>query len=489
MAESAEFRFEESFASDHEVDIIANTDMTGIVWFRRDLRLKANPAWAEATRTHKEIVGLFVIDPRVMSVAGPLRQAVLVHHLHSLDAAMREYGGRLTIVTADAKGGPEAVATVVREVVADTEAVAVYANRDAAPYASRRDDFVRRTLPVPLVVHEGNTVHPPGQILTRKGTLSRVFSPYYNAWAKAPLLPVGAAGNGRVVTSGLTEGLPTRNAEHAPDWLTDVGPDAASRRLTSWLERVDDYPTTRDLPAVAGTSRLSIDLKFGSLSPQTVVEVVNGSGSSIARQSFVRQLAWRDWWFHLLLDQPSLPSRAIRPAYDRVQWRNDPREFDAWRDGRTGFPIVDAGMRQLAETGLMHNRVRMITGSFLVKDLLIDWRWGERHFRRLLLDADLAQNVGNWQWVAGTGPDAAPYFRIFNPLVQAITFDPEGDYVRRWVPELAGIPARAIHQPMSLGPPELASFGVVIGENYPAPIVDHAEARQHTLVAYRRALD
>ncbi len=461
--------------------------MIGLVWFRRDLRLEANPAWAEATRSHDEVVGLFVVDRELMAAAGPGRRAVLVDHLRALDEALGAHGGRLTVITAGPDAGPEGAADAVRRVVADTEAAAVHVNRDAAPYATRRDDAVSRALPVPFIVHEGNTVHPPGRVLTGKGTLSRVFTPFHKAWDRVPLAPVLEAGAARIVVSGLSEGLPNREPDLAVGWLGNSGPDAAWRRLTDWLERVDDYPATRDLPAIDGTSNLSVDLKFGALSPQTVVEVVS-SGTSSGRQSFVRQLAWRDWWFHMLLDNPSLPGRAVKPEYDCVRWRNDPAEYDAWRAGRTGFPIVDAGMRQLAETGLMHNRVRMITGSFLVKDLLIDWRWGERHFRRQLLDADLAQNVGNWQWVAGTGPDASPYFRIFNPLTQARTFDPQGDYVRRWVPELAALPGRSIHHPTSLGPLELAAAGIVIGANYPAPIVDHAQARQRTLAAYKLAL-
>ncbi len=462
--------------------------MTSLVWFRRDLRLEANPAWAAATRAHDEVVALFVIDPVLMATAGPRRRAVLVDHLRALDDALSEHGGRLTVVTVEPDGGPEAAAQTVRRVVAEIEAAEVHVNRDASPYATRRDEATRRALPVPFVVHEGNTVHPPGRVLTGKGTLSRVFTPFYRAWDKEPLTQTANVRGGRVVTSGRSEGLPVREPDLAPGWRADAGPDAAWRRLTEWLERVDDYPTTRDLPAVDGTSNLSVDLKFGSLSPQTVVEVVNGSGSGPERQSFVRQLAWRDWWFHMLVDNPSLPSHAVKPEYDRVRWRNDPAEFDAWRSGHTGFPIVDAGMRQLAQTGLMHNRVRMIAGSFLVKDLLIDWRWGERHFRRDLLDADLAQNVGNWQWVAGTGPDASPYFRIFNPLTQALTFDPQGDYVRRWVPELAALSGKSIHHPTSLGPLELAATGIVIGQTYPPPLVDHAEARQRTLAAYKLAL-
>ena len=203
------------------------------------------------------------------------------------------------------------------------------------------------------------------------------------------------------------------------------------------------------------------------------------------KRSFVN---WRDWWAHTLALRPDLPDVALKPAYDNIAWRDDPDGFERWCTGRTGYPIVDAGMRQLTTTGWMHNRVRMICASFLVKDLLIDWRRGERFFRHHLVDADIAQNAGNWQWVAGTGPDAAPYFRIFNPTSQSQKFDPDGEYIRRWVPELADVPESMIHQPSAVDAGRLAEFGLVLGEAYPSPVVDHAEARARALDTYKRAL-
>jgi len=211
-----------------------------------------------------------------------------------------------------------------------------------------------------------------------------------------------------------------------------------------------------------------------------------GDGSE-GRRAFVRQLAWREFYAGVLVAFPETVRRALRPEFDRVVWRDDPEGLAAWQEGRTGYPIVDAGMRQLRSTGWMHNRVRMITASFLVKDLLVDWRLGERWFRRLLVDADLAQNVGNWQWVAGTGADAAPYFRVFNPVTQSRRFDPDGDYLRRWVPELAGLTGDAIHAPWTAGPLDLAAAGVILGDTYPAPIVDHAAARDRVIAAFEAA--
>ena len=241
----------------------------------------------------------------------------------------------------------------------------------------------------------------------------------------------------------------------------------------------------RDLPAIDGTSVLSADLHFGTLAPRTVVTTIGTS--TRGRAAFVRQLAWRDWYAHLLWEFPSLVDRSMRPELDRIRWENDPADIAAWQEGRTGYPLIDAGMRQLATTGWMHNRVRMATASFLVKDLLVDWRIGERWFRRLLVDADLAQNAGNWQWVAGTGPDAAPYFRVFNPVLQSEKFDPDAAYIRAFVPELAGIAAPWVHRPWTAPPETLASGGVTLGTTYPYPIVDHRFARGRTISAYAEA--
>ena len=251
-------------------------------------------------------------------------------------------------------------------------------------------------------------------------------------------------------------------------------------------------PTTSPATRSSGTSPPSTArrnsrsrCKTGTLGPTTAARVAAGAGPT--GDVWVRQLCWRDWYAHLLAEQPALVDHAQRPEYDRIEWRDDPDGLAAWQEGRTGVPIVDAGMRQLASTGWMHNRVRMITASFLVKDLLIDWRHGERHFRRLLADGDVPQNVGNWQWVAGTGPDAAPYFRVFNPTRQSRKFDPDGEYLRRWVPELADLDDRSIHEPSTLGPLELAAAGVTLGDQYPEPLVDHKLARDRAVAAYQDA--
>ncbi|MGI9615313.1 MAG: cryptochrome/photolyase family protein [Acidimicrobiales bacterium] len=448
------------------------SDGRGVVWFRRDLRLDDNPAWSAATAAHDEVVALFVVEPELLRSAGEHRRNLLLANLGALDDELAGLGGGLVVRT-----GPAAVA--VDRLVGEVGASRLYLNDDVTPFSMRRDQEALDELSIPVERFHGSLVHEPGAVLTKKGTLSQVFTPFYKRWVETPIVPWPKAGVARPVTVD-SDRLPTGGQPvQAP------GANGAWERLDRWLDRVDAYQDTRDLPAIDGTSSLSADLKFGTISPRAVLDAV-GSASA-GRSAFVRQLAWRDWWAQTLGQHPDLADRSLRADYDRIDWHRDEEGFTAWCAGQTGFPIVDAGMRQLVATGWMHNRVRMITASFLVKDLLIDWRRGERFFRHHLIDADVAQNAGNWQWVAGTGPDAAPYFRVFNPTSQGRKFDPTGDYVRRWVPELASLPARWVHEPSGCAPLDLAAVGVILGDTFPAPLVDHATAREGALSAYKAA--
>ena len=449
---------------------------TAIVWFRRDLRLDDNPAWAAATADHERVLPLFVLDRRLLDRAGPFRRAAMLGAITGLDTALRDLDGRLHLVDGDPS-------EVVPSVVDAVGAHAVYLNRDVTPYATHRDQAVEAALTVPVHESWGNSVQAPGSICTADGTVPRVFSAFYRRWQQAPFPPEAVPGDAQLITLDGSAEIP-RTDDPATDHTTSAA-DADDRLHTFIEDRLAEYPTDRDLPAILGTSRLSIDLKTGTLAAATARRVAIAAGPIGA--PFVRQLAWRDWVAHLLHETPGLVDSAQRPEYSAIGWRNDPDEIAAWKAGMTGFPIVDAGMRELAATGYMHNRVRMITASFLVKDLLVDWRVGERHFRHLLADGDVPQNVGNWQWVAGTGPDAAPYFRVFNPTLQSAKFDPEGAYLRRWVPETAGLDDRAIHEPSKLGPLELAAAGITLDVDYPAPIVDHAAARLRAIDAYKAA--
>ncbi len=447
---------------------------TALVWFRNDLRTELNPAFLRATETHDDVIAAVVLDQHMLATAGPYRRSMWLASVAALHDDLSDSGGGLTVVA----GPPfEAIPKLVAQTGADT----IYVNHSVSAFARTRDDAVEAAAGVPMVRSWGTLVTEPGAVLTQKGTLSRVFTPFSKKWLTTPLPDLPAGGSGRVGFIETGVALPEYDPPPIP-----AGTAAAYRALADWLALVDDYEHTRDLPAIAGTSMLSAHLRMGSISPRAVLDQVGGATEG--RAAFTRQLAWRDWYAHLLVEMPHMASRAVRPEYDAIAWLDDPEGLEAWKVGRTGYPIVDAGMRQLAETGWMHNRVRMIVGSFLVKDLLIDWREGERWFRRMLIDGEPSQNAGNWQWVAGTGTDAAPYFRIFNPISQSKKFDATGTYIRRWVPELAGLDDKVIHAPWESGPLDLAAAGVILGDTYPAPIIDHAFARDRTLTAYKRAL-
>jgi deoxyribodipyrimidine photo-lyase len=444
-----------------------------IVWFRRDLRLNDNPAWASASEMADRVTALYVLDPTLLRAAGEFRRTQLIAHLHGLDDSLRQYGGRLMVRHGKAE-------VIVPEVAATCGATLVSANADVTPYARHRDSAIKDLLGPGFQRWWGNLVHPPGAVLTAKGRTSRVFTPFAAKWNRLPL-PTWPENAPVAVDNDTGEGLPT--LESGP--FQEGGEEAAADRLLAFSRRADHYGETREFPALDSTSVLSADLRFGTLAPRTLVATIGTTTGG--RAAFVRQLVWRDWYAHLLWELPSLANSSIRTELDRIRWENDAADIAAWKEGRTGYPFIDAGMRQLARTGWMHNRVRMAVASFLVKDLLVDWRVGEKWFRRLLVDADIAQNAGNWQWVAGTGPDAVPYFRVFNPVLQSEKFDPDGVYIRAFVPELAGIRAPWIHKPWTAPVWELAAGGVTLGTTYPHPIIDHRFARSRTVNAYAEA--
>ena len=447
------------------------------------MRLGDNPAWAEATR-HEQAAGLVVIEPALLSAAGPFRREAYLQAVIGLDQSLRSHGGSLWVT----EGDPT---RIVPQVATEIGTEAVTFNSDVTRWSKRRDQQVVSHLRQPTLRFWGTLIHPPGSVVTNKGRLSRIFTAFHRRWAEIPLPGESLPGRARLLKA--PPGSTIADLQHTLAGSTrgeeNWGEGQALDRLRSWLDRVDQYHQTRDQCGPDDTSNLSAELHFGLLSPRQVAAEVGVH--TPGRAAFVRQLAWRDWFAHLCAENPNIDRVALRADYDRIAWADGPRaeaDFEAWRAGRTGYPIVDAAMRELASTGRLHNRLRMVAASFLVKDLLIDWRRGERWFRHLLIDGDIPQNAGNWQWVAGTGPDAAPYFRIFNPVTQSRRFDPRGAYLRRFLPELRRLSDTAVHAPWTAGPLELAAAGVTLGVTYPLPLVDHARARQRTLDAYRQAL-
>lgn len=442
--------------------------MTAIFWFRRDVRLDDNPGLAAAGEDGT-VIPLFVVDPSIYEAVSARRRDLLMAGLRDLDAELRRRDARLRVEYGDP-------AEVVPRVASEA-AARVHVSLEITPKGRARDEAVGSQ--VELVEHDGIYTHPQGSVMTAEGNGYQVFTPFYRAWSGLPVEP-----------HDLPDGISFTNNPGAGPQETgagsfDAGPSGAWARLERFQEVVDTYHTERDRIDHDRTSHLSVDLKYGWIGPRRVIDEIGTSGEG--REAFVRQMAWRDFYGDLLAREPDFGSRTHNPAYRGVRWRSDQEEIAAWKQGQTGFPIVDAAMRQLVAEGWIHNRARMIVASFLVKDLLVDWRVGEGFFRHHLTDGDVAQNAGNWQWVAGTGTDAAPYFRVFNPVTQSKKFDPTGEYIRRWVPELAEVPDEWIHVPWRAGPLELLGYGVELGREYPAPIVDHAMARQRAIDAYEAA--
>jgi deoxyribodipyrimidine photo-lyase len=467
---------------------------TALWWLRRDLRLMDNQALSAALAHADRVIPVFVLDPTLLNspYVGPKRVAFLLGGLRRLDEDLRTRGSRLIV----RHGDPREELTVL---MAECGAEAIFAEEDFTPYARQRDGGVAERLPLHLV--GGPIVHPPGTVLKAGGTPYTVFTPFSRRWRTLPPPQAGVIllAPDWLPTPPEVSSLPIPEEPALPSAVPfPPGEAEAQRRLRAFVE-VDDppiyrYAKARDRLDMDGTSRLSPYLHLGMLSARQAVvaalEATAAAPDAEARkgaETWLNELIWREFFVHILYHFPHVLQQSFRANLRVISWENDEGVFASWCEGRTGYPVVDAGMRQLAQTGWIHNRARMIVASFLVKDLLIDWRWGERYFMQHLVDGDSASNNGGWQWTAGTGTDAAPYFRVFNPTLQGKKFDPQGAYVRRWVPELVRVPDKFVHQPWKMPLDVQEKAGCVIGQGYPAPIVDHAWARERTLAAYAQA--
>lgn len=450
-----------------------------IFWFRRDLRLADHPALVEASEAGP-VIGVWIIDDALVQPAGPTRTAYLVQSLKSLSASMN---GALVI----RHGAP---ADVLTELCRETGARSVYATGDFAPYGRRRDEVVKKRLSQDNIdFHLIGTPYivTPGTVMTKAGTPCRVFSAFRRGWE---MEPVGEVFDAPTVDWKVIDSLPiddvlTHAAHRRPDYFGDLpdvppplppaGEKAGWQALLDFAKRVDAYSDTRNLPGTAGTSRLSPFLKVGSIHPRTIVHAVQGVSSG--RTSFISEICWREFYADVLFHQPESIWRNLQSQFDHLAVDRDDaaiERFQVWARGETGYPLVDAGMRQLLSEGWMHNRVRMVVASFLVKHLHLDWRWGAKWFMWRLIDGDIASNQHGWQWTAGTGTDAAPYHRVFNPTLQAERFDPEGTFVHRQIPELQGVSAPQCLQPGG-------GEGLLAPSGYARPMIDAASERDEAL--------
>lgn len=475
---------------------------TAIWWARRDLRLTDNQALGHALAYAETVIPVFVLDPTLLDspYVGPKRLAFLLGGLRQLDANLQRRGSRLVI----RRGRPR---DELPRLLAESGATAIFAEADYSPFARRRDDELARRLPLHFA--DGLVVHPPSAVLKADGAPYTVFTPFSRAWKSLPMPGPNAvlpAPDSIPTPPGLTGiALPAEPA--LPESVPFIPGEAeAQRRLiqfTGWTrpaagngDLIFNYADGRNQLDGAATSQLSPYLRFGMLSArQAVVRAVAASAAATdprfatGAQTWLNQLIWREFFISILCHFPHVRQGNFRSKYDDIPWNTNPAAFSAWCEGRTGYPVVDAAMRQLVQTGWMHNRARMIVASFLVKDLLIDWRRGEQFFMQHLIDGDPAANNGGWQWTAGTGTDAAPYFRVFNPVLQSQKFDPDGANIRHWLPELAAVPDKYIHAPWDMPPLLQQQVGCRIGRDYPAPMVDHAQARARTLAAFKQSAD
>jgi deoxyribodipyrimidine photo-lyase len=467
-----------------------------IYWFRQDLRLADLPGLHQAAASGRPVLPCYILDEKSPGEWSPGAASCwwLHHSLLSLDNALRSRGSQLVV-----RRGR--TAEQLKSLIEETGATAVYCSEHFEPWNRSLEQALAANLKqdgVQLHRQPGVLLRHPEHVRNLSGAGFKVFTPFWKNYLQADppsaIIPEPNPANFLQQTpAGLPPGdwnLLPQPGHWADHWqrIWSPGEAGASATLKSFVGTgLAGYEKARDIPSISGTSGLSPHLHFGEISPRQVWHTITAAPHSAQlkpKEKFLSELGWREFNYHLLYHYPQIPERAFKQSFTSFPWLSRPELFDRWKSGETGYPLVDAGMRELWHTGYMHNRVRMICASFLTKHLLIPWQWGARWFWDTLVDADLANNSGGWQWVAGCGADAAPYFRIFNPVLQGQKFDPQGDYVRRWVPELSVLPNKYLHAPWTLPANIAAELGFESGTTYPAPLVDHKTAREGALAAY-----
>jgi deoxyribodipyrimidine photo-lyase len=464
-----------------------------IIWFRRDLRLADNPAWNRAVERGLAIVPVFIWAPEEAGdwAPGGASRWWLHHALEDLRGQLEEHGLKLILLRGKS-------VEQLHELIRETGAGAVYWNRCYEPYRMRIDGEIKSRLKKEgLDAWSGNAslLHEPWEVSTQAGSAYKVYTPYARAVDKLGT-PGPETVKGKVQAPGSwPKSLTLDSFALLPDKDWDKGFYAAWTptrqgglgRLGAFLKsHVDAYDSARDFPAQDGTSRLSPYLHFGQVGPREAIAALDKQSRSKGLQVFRSEITWREFAYHVLYHFPDTPEKPLQPKFEQFPWERNKEQLCAWQQGRTGYPVVDAGMRQLWQTGWMHNRVRMIVGSFLVKHQLHSWLDGARWFWDTLVDADLASNTLGWQWAGGCGADAAPYFRIFNPITQGTKFDPDGAYIRQFVPELKKVPDKYLHTPWEMPANVQEACDCVIGEDYPGPVIEHKAGRERALKAFER---
>ncbi len=456
-----------------------------IVYMRRALRVHDNTALWFAQKEAEEVIPIMCLSPDKRYEKDTPRRRFVTASMWDLEKSLRRLGSSLTV----RRGDPT---IEIPQAAVDYEADAVFAVRGCDPATAKRDqriDVALKKAARSWIALDDRVLIPPAKITTGKGEPYRVFTPYYRTWLeRQELITPELPGIRSLHTPSIGEGL----AHHIEQPSETGGESAALRRWRDFLKSgINSYKRSRDLPAIDGTSILSPHLALGTLSIRKVYWDIQESKKSADPSSrenidaFLREIVWREFYYQIIASFPHAAHGAFNEAADDIAWSTNRKIFDAWCGGETGYPFVDAGMRQLAKEGWIHNRVRMLVASFLTKDLHINWQWGEKYFMENLVDADVASNNGGWQWVAGTGTDASPWFRVFNPTTQAKKFDPKGDYVRRYIPQLKEIPGMSIHEPWRLSETEQLQAGFLLGRDYPQRIVDHSIQRLEALEMYR----
>ncbi|MFZ6863418.1 cryptochrome/photolyase family protein [Undibacterium sp. Ji67W] len=472
-----------------------------LAWFRRDLRSFDHAALFHALRQSKEVIGVFVFDKSILDhlPANDRRIRFIHDSIIELQQALQKLGGGLIVRYGDPTD-------VIPELVTEFSAQAVFVNHDYEPAAIRRDQHVAttlKTLSCELISYKDQVIFEKEEVLSLSSTPFSVFTPYKNAWLKkfyahsddfySRAYPVEKyAANLKAIPHSEVPPLATMGFADSQDNPINLpaGMSGGQQLLDEFTNRMKDYDIARDFPAIKGPSYLSVHLRFGTVSIRHLVREAMQqirTGANQGAQIWLNELIWRDFYFMILHHHPRVETSAFKPAYDAIQWEKGTQAdafFQAWCEGNTGYPLVDAAMHQLNQTGYMHNRLRMVTACFLIKDLGIDWRRGEAYFAQKLNDFDLSANNGGWQWAASSGCDAQPYFRIFNPITQSEKFDAEGKFIRRYLPQLSKLDKRTIHAPWKAAPLLLQQAGVKLGEDYPFPIIDHDSARKATLARY-----